>query len=146
METRFSSAAARSRTTAPRGVSATEGWWLVVIAVGLGVSHAFIYQSHAFEWGGILRSLVLLLSITGLAWVGMRASAARRVRPRGHGRLLGLAGAWGVLVVLVAGWFWIVPAQGHEVGWVVTSLVAVIGVLPIALVGLRLVRLGAGRR
>lgn len=139
---RFSEAAQQARTSTPRGVSAREGWWIVGLAVTLGVSHAFVYQSHALEWGGILRFLVLFLTIFGVAWVGLQRRAAERVHPAGHGRLLALALAWGVLVVGVAGWFWIVPAGGHPVGWPVTSLVAAVGVLPLALVGLRLVRAG----
>lgn len=142
---RFSEAAQDARRSSPRGVSAREGWWVIALAVVLGVSHAFVYQSHAFEWGGILRSLVLFLTIFGIAWVGLQRRAAERVHPAGHGRLLALALIWGVLVVGVAGWFWIVPAQGHPVGWPVTSLVAALGVLPLALVGLRLVSLGDGR-
>lgn len=142
---RFSQAANDARSTTPRGVSRQEGWWIVTVAVVLGVSHAFIYQSHAFEWGGIMRAAVLFLMILGVAWVSWQRSAAERVHPAGHGRLLAAASAWGVLVVLVAGWFWIVPADGHPVGWGLTSLVAVIGVLPLVLVGLRLVRAGDRR-
>lgn len=139
---RFSDAAQEARKSAPRGVSAREGWWIVGLAVVLGLSHAFLYQSHAFEWGGILSFLVLFLTIAAIVWVSLQRRAAERVHPTGHGRLLALAAAWGVLVILVAGWFWIVPAGGHTAGWLVTSLVATIGVLPLALVGLRLVRAG----
>ncbi|WP_289020300.1 hypothetical protein [uncultured Ornithinimicrobium sp.] len=142
---RFSQAADDARSTTPRGVSRQEGWWIVTLAVVLGVSHAFLYQSHAFEWGGVLRAAVLFLTIFGVAWVSLQRRAAERVHPAGHGRLLAAALAWGVLVVLVAGWFWIVPADGHPVGWGLTSLVAAIGVLPLVLVGLRLVRAGDRR-
>lgn len=42
--------------------------------------------------------------------------------------------AWMLALVLVAGWFWIVPAEGHDVGCAWTSLVALVGALPLALV------------
>lgn len=118
----------------------------MVFAVVLGASHALVYQSHAFEWGGLLRSLVLLGTMVAIVWLGAKGSAARRVRPRGHARSLWLAGAWAMIVVLVAGWFWIVPADGQDAGPAVTTLVALVGVLPLALVGLRLVRLSRGQR
>lgn len=137
---RFSDAAQDARTSTPRGVSAREGWWIVALAAVLAASHAFLYQAHAFEWGGILRAVVLFLTIFGLSWVGLQRRAAERVHPTGHGRLFALAFAWALLVLLVAGWFWIVPAGGHPVGWGPTTLVAVVGALPLALVGLRLVR------
>lgn len=140
---RFSEAAQEARTSTPRGVSAREGWWIVALAVVLGVSHAFLYQSHAFGWGGILRFVVLWLTIVAITWASLQRHVAERVHPTGHRRLLVLAGAWALLVVLVAGWFWIVPAGGHEVGWLPTGLVAAVGVLPLALVGLRLVRAGS---
>lgn len=44
-----------------------------------------------------------------------------------------------LVLLLVAGWFWIAPAEGHDVGWAWTSLVALVGALPLALVGARLV-------
>lgn len=138
---RFSQAAQQAAGGGARGVSRAEGWWLVGLAVVLGACHAFLYQSHAFEWGGILRWLVLFVTITAVAWVGLQVTAARRVHPRGHARWLAAAMLWALLVVLVAGWWWIVPDEGHEVAWGPTSLVAMVGVLPLALVGLRLVRL-----
>lgn len=140
---RFSDAARDAAATAPRGISSAEGWWIVALAVVLGVSHAFVYQSHAFEWGGILRAVVLFLMSFGVAWVALQRRAAERVHPTGHGRALMAALGWAFLVVVVAGWLWIVPAEGHRVGWVPTTVVAALGVLPLALVGLRLARAGS---
>lgn len=130
--------AARGRT--PAGVSAAEGWSVVALAVVLGTSHAVLYQSHAFAWGGIVRFAVLAVTMAALVWLATQVQLSRRVRPHGHAARLAAAGAWALLVVLVAGWSWIVPAEGHGVGWTWTTATAAIGAAPLALVGLHLVR------
>lgn len=137
---RFSARASEARGRTPGGISPAEGWWLVALAVVLGTSHAVLYQSHALPWGGIVRFAALLVTIVALPWLASRVAFSRRVRPHGHGTRLAAAGVWAFLVVLVAGWLWVVPPEGHDVGWPWTTTTAAVGVLPLALVGLHLVR------
>ncbi|AKT52430.1 hypothetical protein [Arsenicicoccus sp. oral taxon 190] len=137
---RFTRAAAEAASAHPQGVSRTEGWYLVGTAALFGACHALLYQTHGMAWGGIIRFAALFLTIAGVTWLLRATHAHRQVHPRGHRAAMVAALSWMLAVVLVAGWAWIVPAAGHDVGWAWTSLVALTGVLPLALVGLRLVR------
>ena len=137
---RFTSAAAESRSRVPQRVSSTEGWYVVSVAAVFGACHALLYQTHAMEWGGIIRFAALFVTAAGTTWLLRQTHADRQVHPRGHRAAMVAAIAWMLALVLVAGWCWIVPAKGHDVGWAWTSLVALAGALPLALVGARLVR------
>ena len=113
------------------------------VGLAYGAGMAFVFQSHAFEWGGMLRFGALFLLIFSTSWLGLQVRQAQRIHERGHSRRLLTAGLWGVLVILLSGWFWIVPAQGHEVGWLWTSLVAAVAVVPLIALGADMARKGS---
>lgn len=136
---RFSAAALQARSRIPQDVSRREGVLLLTYAIVSGAFQAVIYQANSWEWGGIIRFAALALLLAAAIWLGGRRARAQRVHPRGHHRRFTAAVAFMVLVVLVAGWFWIVPAEGHGASWVATTLVAAVSVLPLAGISLHLI-------
>ena len=134
---RFTSAATRAPAT-PVGVSAREGHALTAWAVFQLVVLAVVFQAANLPgWGGILTFAALAVFLLGQAGLSSRVAQHRRVHPRGFNGAARGAGVWAVLVVAVAGWFWI--AQGpHTAPWWATSLVALLAVAPSLALALRL--------
>lgn len=139
---RFTDTARRAARSRPQGIRRAEGIVGVVAAVVQGVCIALMFQAGNLTWGGIIFWGGLLVLVVNIVITEALAARARRVHPRGYGHRLSLATWWGAAIVLIAGWFWI--AQGaHATGWLVTTAVAVIAVLPKVVVAARLIREGA---
>ncbi|GAB48996.1 hypothetical protein [Mobilicoccus pelagius] len=139
---RFTSAATRT-PTAPVGVSAREGRILTAWAMFQLVVLAVVFQAANLPvWGGIFTFVALAVFLLGQVGLSSRVARHRRVHPRGFNGAARGAGIWAVLVVAVAGWFWI--AQGpHASPWWATSFVALLAVAPSLILALRLT--GAAR-
>lgn len=137
----FTHVAHAARTKTPRGVSAKEGWLILAEAGGIAVLFTIVFQSHSWEWGGIIRFVAQGAFLVFLVVLTSRMAAARRVHPRGHTRRIILAHLLPFLVAVIGGWFWIVPSS-HDTSWLVTTAVAVLSCLPLVGVGLQLISQG----
>ena len=122
----------------PRNISQAEGGLLVVQSMGIAVLLAVSFQSHLWEWGGIIRMLAQIVFIILIILVSRGLAKTRRVHPRGFKRRLTCAGILPVVVAVIGGWFWTAPTF-HDTSWIITTAVAVGASLPGALVGLELV-------
>lgn len=122
----------------PRNISKAEGWLLVVQSMGIAVLLAVSFQSHLWEWGGIIRMLAQIVFIILIILVSRGLAKTRRVHPRGFKWRLTCAGILPVVVAVIGGWFWTAPTF-HDTSWIITTAVAVGASLPGALVGLELV-------
>jgi hypothetical protein len=101
-----------------------------------------MFQAHNAPWGGIVMWATIGLMLVGILVISAWASRARGVRPRGFTRNLVLAGGWLVLCMGISGWFWI--AQGpHSTSAFLTTVAAIVAVLPMGLVFARVVREGS---
>lgn len=138
---RFTEAARVARTRPPKGVSRREGWLILIQALGGGALLSISFQSHAWEWGGIIRFLAQGAFLAMIIMVTGQLAAARGVHPLGHRRRVILAGVLPVLVAAIGGWFWIVPPS-HDTPWPVTTAVAILSIVPFAAVGLQLISKG----
>lgn len=134
----FTQAVQAARTRTPRGISPKEGWLTLVHAMGITALLAITFQSHSWEWGGIIRLLTQGAFLVFIIAITSRIAMARRVHPRGHERRNILAGTLPFLAAVIGGWFWIVPSS-HDMSWMVTTAVAVLSCLPLAAVGLHLI-------
>ena len=137
----FAQAAQAARARTPRGVSPKEGWLILLEAGGIATFLTITFQSHSWEWGGIIRFLAQGAFLVFIVVITSRMARARRVHPLGHKRRTILAGLLPVLAALIGGWFWTVPSS-HDTSWVVTTAVAVLSCLPLAAVGLHLISQG----
>ncbi len=122
----------------PRNISQAERWLLVVQSMGIAVLLAVSFQSHLWEWGGIIRMLAQIVFIILIILVSRGLAKTRRVHPRGFKWRLTCAGILPVVVAVIGGWFWTAPTF-HDTSWIITTAVAVGASLPGALVGLELV-------
>ena len=139
---RFTGAAAAAQRRPPIGVSRREGWAGMALTGAEAVSFSVTFQAHNLPWGGIVMWATILLMPVWILVISAWASRARGVRPRGFTRDLWLAGGWSLLCFGVGGWFWI--AQGpHSTSPVLTTLVAILAVVPMAWVFARVVREGS---
>lgn len=135
---RFSSAAHEARGRTPIGVARKEGWLVLTVAAGAGVLLAVSFQAHSWEWGGIIRLLTQIGFLVLLVTVISQLAAARGVHPAGHRLRMVLAGAFATVVAVIGGWFWIVPPT-HHTSRFITTAVAVLAVMPLALRGAQLI-------
>lgn len=138
---RYSRAASEARSKNPLGVSRKEGWLVLTVAAGAGVLLAVSFQAHSWEWGGIIRLVSQIGFLVLLVTVISGIAPARGVHPVGHRLRLLVAGAFATLVAVIGGWFWTVP-QVHGASWTVTTTVAIIAVMPLALIGVQLIAKG----
>lgn len=138
---RLSETAHAARVSNPRGVSPKEGWLILLQASGIAVLLTVTFQSHSWEWGGIIRLLTQGAFLVFIVVVTSRMAMARRVHPLGHKRRILLAHILPVLAALIGGWFWTVPPS-HDTSWGATTAVAVLSCLPLAAVGLHLISQG----
>ncbi|WP_143336768.1 hypothetical protein [Corynebacterium pacaense] len=107
----------------------------------MAVFMTVIFQSHFWDWGGIIRFFAQAVFLVFIALVTRCMVTVRRVHPLGHRRLIIAACALPMAAVVIGGWFWIVPLN-HGTSWMITTAVAVVSCLPLAVVGLRLIRQG----
>jgi hypothetical protein len=139
---RFTSAAAAAQRRSPTGVSRREGWAGIALAGTEAVSFSVIFQAHNVLWGGIVMWATIGVMQVGILAISAWASRARGVHPRGFTRDLVLAGGWAVLCIGIGGWFWI--AQGpHSTSALLTTVAAIVAVLPVVFVFARVVREGS---
>lgn len=138
--TGLTAAADRTARRRPDGVSAREGVLVVASAVLVGILLAVGYQAPAMAWGGIVVATVSMVLAMALPFLAVARRRSERVHPRGHRRRVALAGGWGVLVAGVAGYVWQSGLVDASAPWWLTTTVAVAAVLPLALVGVGLVR------
>ena len=136
---RFSEAAREARVGTPRGVSRREGSALIALAVVQFVGTAVMFQALNLPWGGIVRMATQVLVLLGIVVIALVADRFRGVHPFGFRRAYWAAFAWALLMIVVAGWFWIAQAP-HNAPAVLTTAAAFVGWLPFALVGVRLAR------
>lgn len=139
---RFSSTAARAEHRLPIGVSRREGWAGITLAVVQAAGLAVSFQALNAPSGGVLLYASQLTVLAGIAIVASWASRHRGVHARGFTRALMASGGWAVLVAAVGGWFWIAHGP-HLTNAVLTTLVAIAGLIPEAVVFGRLVKEGS---
>jgi hypothetical protein len=128
------------RGAVPRGVSATEGRWVVALAAAQAAMLAVTFQAASWPWGGLAQMAASVALLVVLVVVAAARGRRGSVHPRGYHRRVLLAGAWGVLVTGVGGLLGrsgLVTVPGPPL---VTTLVAVAAVLPLGWVGYGLVR------
>ena len=124
----------------PRDTSAREGL-LVIAMAGLAFTLlAVIFQMSRLEWGGLIGAGTALLFSALLPFVAVARRRNERAHPRGYGRRLAAAGAWATLVAGVGGFLWrSYLVEIAAPAWL-TTLVALAAVVPMAGLGLSLVR------
>lgn len=138
---RFSRAAAEARSKAPAGVSSREGWFIVGYAVVAAVALSVIFNVQSSEWSGVIRIGAQAIFLVLVILLTTRIANARGVHPRGFRRRLLVSVAIVVVFAVMGGWFWIVP-DSHSTPWYVVTALTVLCLLPLAAVGLELVRAG----
>lgn len=137
----FTQVAHVAQSQTPKNISATEGWLLLIQALGCAILLAVSFQSHTLKWGGTISLLTQGAFFILLLTVSSRFAITRRIHPLGYKRRLIFAGLLPVFVAAIGGWFWVAPPT-HEASWVLTTAVAVLSCIPSAAVGLDLVRRG----
>ena len=124
----------------PRDTSTREGLLVIAIAGLVFSLLAVIFQMGRLEWGGLIGAAVALLFSALLPFVAVARRRHERAHPRGHGRRLAVAGVWAVLVAGVGGFLWRSDLVEIAAPAWLTTLVALAAVIPMAGLGLSLVR------
>ena len=101
---------------------------------------AVIFQMSRLGWGGLIGAAVALLFSALLPFVAVARRRHERAHPRGHERRLAVAGVWAVLVAGVGGFLWRSDLVEIAAPAWLTTLVALAAVIPMAALGLSLVR------
>ena len=130
----------RTAWRAPHDTSTREGL-LVIAMAGLAFTLlAVIFQMSRLEWGGLIGAGTALLFSALLPFVAVTRRRNERAHPRGYGRHLAVAGVWAVLVAGVGGFLWRSDLVEIAAPAWLTTLVALAAVVPMAGLGLNLVR------
>ena len=124
----------------PRGTSAREGLLVITMAGLMFTLLAVIFQMSRLEWGGLIGAAVALLFSALLPFVAIARRRHERAHPRGYGRRLAVAGVWAVLVAGVGGFLWRSDLVEIAAPAWLTTLVALAAVIPMAALGLSLLR------
>ncbi|MEX3562584.1 hypothetical protein [Corynebacterium phoceense] len=137
---RFSSAAKAATPLAH--VNKREGILLLVLAASSAVLLAVNFQAANWEWGGLIRAVVVALYLFVLCLVIVPLQQARKAHPRGF--MAKLVAALGFIVVafLFLDLVWPRWVNPHDTHWAVTTLVAVLCAAPAGWCGLYLLRKG----
>lgn len=135
----FAATAQQARTRTPRGISQKEGRWILVVSLGSGALLTVTFLSGMLRWGGAVQFGAQWAHLALLIAFLVQLSGTSRVHPVGHKRRVVFAGLPMVLVAFVGGWFWGASAE-HDTHWVITTVVAMLSVVPLAAVGFQLIR------
>ena len=130
----------RTARRAPHDTSAREGLLVIAMAALAFTLLAVIFQMSRLEWGGLIGAAVALLFSALLPFVAIARRRHERAHPRGYGRRLAVAGVWAVLVAGVGGFLWRLGLVEIAAPAWLTTLVALAAVIPMAGLGLSLVR------
>jgi hypothetical protein len=124
-------------------VSTAEGWWTVASAglVSLLVAIALRAGHGATGTGPIF----LLLLVPVVRFVATHRRSAERVHPRMYRQWYVAAWLWSMVVAVAAFWYWVSREPQPSGPLWLTSAVALVAALPLALVGARLVAGGRSR-
>ena len=101
---------------------------------------AVVFQMSRLEWGGLIGAGTALLCSALLPFVAVARRRNERAHPRGYGRRLAAAGAWATLIAGVGGFLWRSDLVEIAAPAWLTTLVALAAVVPMAGLGLNLVR------
>lgn len=113
---------------------------MIAIAGLMFVMLAVTFRVRWMEWGGLIGAAVALLFSALLPFVAIARRRHERAHPRGYGRRLAVAGVWAVLVAGVGGFLWRSGLVEIAAPAWLTTLVALAAVIPMAGLGLSLVR------
>ncbi len=124
----------------PRDTSTREGLLVIAVAGLVFTLLAVIFQMSRLEWGGLIGAGAALLFSALLPFVAVARRRNERAHPRGYGRRLAVAGSWAALVAGVGGFLWRSDLIEIAAPAWLTTLAALVAVVPMAGLGLSLVR------